>query len=336
MFKVYRNANDLPTVWDEITKDNHFMKREILKKLEVLNPCRQQYHLNEAKKIAIVSYELNLDLFTFSRYLSFKVPIKIIGIPLSVSSCGYVIGNQENMKDFYQHIKTLKGLYLILNSKDEWKLARGNTLSNYKIKIRWSKLDDYVDSMRSHYRYRLKKAIKKFTHVKMEVLEDNSLFDKDLYGLYEEVYNRSNEKLEKLSIDFFRSFPSKIIKFTVNKEAIAFVQLVEHNQELTFLFGGFKHQLNATYDLYINMLLEIIRYGIEKGFQSIDLGQTAEETKSKLGAEKHPRYMYLHHSNFLINFVFNRLINRFSYKDYGVDHHVFKGEEDEGSAGEMS
>lgn len=336
MFKVYKNANDLPPAWGEITEENHFMKRDTLKKLEMVNPCKQQYHLHEAKKMALVVYELKLDLFTFSRYLSFKIPVRIIGIPLSVSSCGYAIGDQENMEDFHQYVKSLKGFYIILNTQDELKMARGDTLPTYKLKIRWSTLEDYISSMRSNYRYRLKKATKRFSDVKMEVLEDNNLFGEDLYRLYEEVYSRSNEKLEKLSMDFFRRFPSKIIKFTLNEESIAFVQLVEHDKELVFLFGGFKHQLNQAYDLYINMLLEIIHYGIKKGFESIDLGQTAEETKSKLGALKHSKYMYLHHSNFLISFVLNRLASRFSYKDYRVAHNVFKGEEDEDPAGEMS
>ncbi len=331
MFKTYRKACNLPDLWDEIAGENPFLKRDILSKLDGLNPCSQTYHLNEEKKIALVSYRLKLDMFTFSKHISFKVPLNVIGIPMSVSKCGYSIVDKNKLDDLSEYIKSLKDFHVILNSDDNLMLARGNTLPTYKLPLEWSTMDEYILTMRSHYRYRIKKAIKKFKGVKIEELEDNNLFGQDMYRLYCRVYENSSEKLEKLSIDFFRKFPSRIIKFTVNNEAIAFIQLVERGKELIFLFGGFNHSLNGRYDLYINLLLEIIRYGIENGFKYIDLGQTAGETKSKLGGIQHNKYMYVHHSNKIINFILNKLVDKFSYNQYHVSHNVFKEEEDEGS-----
>lgn len=336
MFKIYDNAYNLPEIWDEIVGDHPFLKRDALRKLQDVNPCSQRYHLNLEKKIALVSYKLKIDLFTFSKYFTFKIPVNIIGVPMSVSKCGYVVGNQDNMDDLTRYIKSLKGFYVILNSQDLLKIARGKTLPTCKIDIQWDTLDDYMSSMRSHYRYRMKKAMEKFARVKVEELIDNSQFDEKMYDLYVNVYNRSNEKLEKLSIDFFRNFPSKIIKFSVDDEAIAFIQLAGNGDELVFLFGGFIHGLNQKYDLYMNILLEIIKYGIEKGYKHIDLGQTAEETKLKLGAIQHTKYMYVHHSNSIMDAIISRLIDKFSYSHYEISHRVFKEEKDEGSVSKMS
>jgi len=86
----------------------------------------------------------------------------------------------------------------------------------------------------------------------------------------------------------------------------------------------------------MNMLLLIIRYGIENGYKCIDLGQTAEETKMKLGALQQPKSMYIHHSNPVLSILFDRLAGRFSYKHYEIVHTVFKGEEDENPVGKMS
>lgn len=336
MFTIYKRAENLPEFWDEIVGDNPFLKQKCLKLLEALNPCNQTYHLNSDKGIALVSYKLNLDLFTFSKYITLKIPITIIGIPMSVSRCSYALVGKDKIDDLCNYVKSLKGFHVILNSTDHLELPRGFTFPSYRLKIHWNTFNEYIQSMRSNYRYRFLKSIKKFSPVKTEILNDNNLFDVELYKLYEAVFNRSKGKLEKLSLDFFKNYPSKIIKFTIAGQAIAFVQLVENDNELIFLLGGFNHSLNKQYDLYINILLYIINYGIDKGFDFIELGQTADETKSKLGSIKQTKLMYVYHSNFIINAIMKILIDKFTPIEYGVSHNVFKGAGDEDPFGKMS
>jgi hypothetical protein len=333
MFRVYNKAEDIPISWDDIVKDNIFLKKGSLQLLEKLNPSHQSYHINEDKKIVFVAYKINLNLLTFTKTLSFKFPVNIIGIPMSVSRCGYTLGSKGN--DLIEHLKSKRGFYIILNSIDHLDLAKGLTFPTYKLKISWCSFNEYLDSMRSHYRYRLKKALVKFNSVKAEELLQRD-FDERLYSLYEAVYINSKGKLEKMTIDFFRTYPSKIIRFTAEGEPIAFVQMVENQKELIFLFGGINYSLNQKYDLYINILLFVINYGIKNGFESIELGQTADEIKTKLGAVKNTKFMYIHHNNFLIRLLLNNFISRFSHLEYNVFHNVFKEEEDEGPFGKMS
>lgn len=324
MFKIYKSAADLPDIWDEIARENIFLRKEILIKLEKVNPCNQLYHLNSQEKVALVSYKLKLNLFTFTKYLSLTIPTNIVGLPMSVSKSGYAIHDQNSRNSLSEYISSLKGFYLVLNANDGLKLAKGNTLPTCKLDIRWESFDQYLSSMRSHYRYRLKKAANRFHDIKVEELEDNSLFDEDMYELYLNVYRRSDEKLEKLDISFFKTFPAKIIKFSFEGKVVAFVQLVENGKELFFLLGGFQHSLNQKYDLYINMLLQIIDYGLKRDFKQIDFGQTTEKTKLKLGALQESKYLYVHHSNPLINALLAKLVGKFSYRRYEVYHKVFK------------
>ena len=324
MFKIYENATNLPGIWDEIAGENNFLRKEILIKLEEINPCNQQYHLNSQEKIALVSYKLKLNLFTFTKYLSLTIPTNIIGLPMSVSKSGFAIQGQNNEGTLSEYINSLQGFYLVLNANEQLKLAKGHTLPTCKLDIRWESLDQYLASMRSHYRYRLKRAVKKFCDIEVEELEDNRFFNEEMYELYLNVYQRSNEKLEKLDIGFFKNFPAKIFKFTLEGKAVAFVQLMENNKELFFLFGGFQQRLNQKYDLYINMLLQIIEYGLKRDFKQIDFGQTTEETKLKLGALQEPKYLYVHHSNPIINTLLSKLVGKFSYRRYGVFHNVFR------------
>ncbi len=344
MFKVYQNANKLPDIWDEIVAKNRdgeniFLKKQMLEKLEKFNPCGQLYHLNLEHKIVLVSYQLKLNVLTFTRNYCLKVPTNIIGLPISVAKTGYSVCNEGNIDVLEGYIKSLRGLYIILNSDDIFNLTQGNTLPTCKMDINWDSFEEYLLSMRSHYGYRVKKALRRFSDILVEELEDNSLFDKDMYELYEDVYEHSSEKLEKQSIDFFKEFPAKIIKFSICGETIAFVQLLEDKDELIFLFGGFKYSMNKKYDLYMNMLLQIISYGInKKDIKLIDFGQTAEETKLKIGAKQHSKYLYIHHRNSIINGLLSKVVHKFSYEPYKVDHNVFnhcKGESNEDSTSEM-
>ncbi len=335
MFEVYYKVAEIPNIWDEIVGNNPFLKRKILQQLEKLNPCKQAYHINIEKKIALVSYKLKIDLFTFTKSFTLKIPLNIIGIPLSVSKCGYAVKGEDGLIELSKYITTLKGFYVVLNGDGKLKISRGNTLPTCKMELKWNNFNQYINNKRSSYRYRANKAIKKFTSIKVEELQDNKLFNEEMYSLYEKVFQQSKEKLEKLNIDFFRQFPAKIITFKSEKKTVGFVQLMENDEELIFLFGGFDNKYNLQYDLYMNMLLQIVRYAIEKGFKTIDFGQTAEETKTKLGALQIPKYMYLHHSNFLMKTTIKALVEKFSYKPYKVMHHVFKEVEDEGTIGKM-
>lgn len=344
MFKVYQNANKLPDTWDEIVAENRdgenfFLKKQILEQLEKLNPSGQLYHLSCENGVAFVSYQLKLNLLTFAKYHCINVPTNIIGLPISVAKKGYSLCKDNSIDAMVEYIKCLKGFYIILNTNDMFNLAQGNTLPTCKMDIHWHCFEQYLLSMRSHYCYRVKKALSRFSHIKVEELKDNNLFDKVMYELYEDVYERSSEKLEKQSINFFRQFPAKIIKFSICGETVAFVQLLENKNELIFLFGGFKYTMNKEYDLYMNMLLQIISYGInKKDIKCIDFGQTAEETKLKLGATQHPKYFYIHHSNLIMNGLLSKVVHRFSYKPYKIDHTVFKdleGESNENPTSEV-
>lgn len=325
MFTVYQKAEMLPREWDKIVTENPFMSRETLKQLEGLNPCQQTYHFSQDFNTALVSYRLKLNLFTFTRGLTLKIPLNIIGVPLSVSSPG-LIYDERYREELIQYLRTLKGPHIILNAKDGLKLPKGITLPSFQLKVEWKTMEEYYNSLRSHYRYRCKKAAGKLGEIKIEELAEQQSFNEEMYQLYLEVFENSNEKLEKLSIDFFKYFPAKIITFTLKKEIVAFIQLMEKGEELVFLFGGFKHSLNLHYDLYMNLLLTIIDYGIKGGFKSIELGQTAEETKLKLGARGQVKYLYAFHHNPMVNKLIQRWIPSLSYQAYDIEHHVFKGE----------
>ncbi len=293
---------------------------DYLKQLERLNPCEQFYMGNQ--KGFLLGYHLKLNLLNFTRIFSWSISCRMVGFPLSVSEKGY-FGDSSLITTW---IKSFKGMTVVLNGCDDLDLPKGMTLSSYKLQLGYKTFDDYIKHMRSPYRYRINKAVKLGKNLSVMPLTSNHDFDQSLYKLYLEVFEASQDKLECLSIDFFRQIPSEIYVFRAkgSHDPLGFVQLLREGDELLFMFGGFKRDKNRQYDLYMNMLLFIVREGIKSGAATIEFGQTAEETKSKLGCKVVKKYLYVYHSNSLINACLKKIVPCFSYKPYEVNHRVFK------------
>ncbi|MBF4694688.1 hypothetical protein [Fusibacter ferrireducens] len=287
--------------------------------LEQLNPCKQQYYGD--KSAFVIQYHQKVDVFNFLPKWTLRWPLKIIGKPYSVSTKGYLGENHE----VTALIKTLKGLNIILNGEQGLDLPYAYTLSSHVFYNHFINFSHYLESLRSHYRYRVKKALLKADDIIMLPI-DQSDFSKAHHELYLEVYQNSKDKLECLSMAFFKAFPSEIYEFRIasTNELVGFVQLVSEADKLTFLFGGFKHKHNKTYDLYMKMLIEIIRIGIEKGVEHIEFGQTAEETKLKLGCVPVAKYLYVHHSNRVLQAIIKKALPFLSYRPHGITYNVFK------------
>jgi hypothetical protein len=324
MIKVFTAASALPDIWDDIFIGNNYMLKNQLLILEKCNPCHQSYVIINDRS-AFVIYKLKLNIFSYAK-LNLNMTVYIIGVPCSVSKQGYML-EAKDIDEFENYIKKQKKGCIILNSEDSSLspfLIKGETLPTCKLNILWNSFEDFVLSLRSHYRYRLKKALLKAKGITIKELEDNNGFDEKLYSLYEQVYEKSQYKLEKLGIDFFKLLPSSIYVFYLLDKPAAFIQLANNNGELSFVFGGIDYDLNHKYDLYMNMLAFILKYGIENKYSTVDMGQTAEDTKMKLGCQQHKKYMHIYHPNFIIRFLIKFFSEKLSYKPVSLQLNLFK------------
>ena len=145
-----------------------------------------------------------------------------------------------------------------------------------------------------------------------------------MYKLYEQVYEKSRIRVEKLTPEFFRGEFFEIFVLEDGEGVRGFVQLLANGDELVFEFVGLDYSVQSKYDTYLAMLLEIIRYAIEHGFKTVDFGQTADDTKLKLGSEYIYLYAYLNHKNRLLNAVCKKLAHRLEYRPVTEKFDVFK------------
>ena len=328
-YNEFDSAENLPPEWDRCALSNPYLSRASLRTLERTNPCSQRYvafYDTEGNIDSLmVLYKLKLNVLTFSS-LKWPLEVTIVGVPCSVSAPGYWT-RQSTRLLFQEYLGAIKGLVVILNSGGGLSLpdwAQGVTLPSCILPLSYDSFEDYLYSMRSHYRYRYRKALRKGSPLEVVKLEHNECFGDDLYELYEQVHDNSAFKLEKLPRSFFQQTDAEVHVFSADGVPVGFVQLRQHAVDMHFLFGGLDYSQSSRFDTYVNMLLFIVRESIARGCRLIDFGQTAEDAKAKLGCHLQPKSMYVHHANPLLNFAIRRVIHFFDYNTPDCDFRVFK------------
>lgn len=294
--------------------------KPLLELLDEVNPCNQVYETID--DVSIVSYSLKLNIFNFTKFIPIHIHTNIIGLPISLCEKGYW-GDSNSVKKL---INSKKGLKIVLNAEKDIGTS-GQTLSTFVFNNKFSDFDEYLNSLRCSYRRRIKKALGFRKGLRINKI-DKSDFTKTHYELYLSVMRRTENPLEILPLELFTNYDSELYEFVDvdSNTVLGFIQLKQVDDCLYFFFGGFHKEDNENYDLYYNMLIKIIEIGIGKGVETINFGQTAEESKLKIGCVEVPKYLYIHHSNVIINKILRALAPVFSYKPYNIKHNVFKSD----------
>lgn len=322
-------ALDLPESWDYAAVD-YFQTREFLNHTEKYNPCNQRYYLlyqNGIFKTGVVVYTLKLDLLTYLRIPS-PFRMNIAGIPCSVSAGG-IIGNPNHLHQIIGYIKTReKGLLLFLNLASELmeeKMILGKTLPTIILTNHFRSWEDYMLTMRANYRRRIRQLSFPFSEIQKKEVAC-SRFDGRMYDQYLGVLKRSKGKLETLSLEFFQKLPLNfnLTAFYSKEKLIGWYISSTFNEKFYFFLGGVDYNINRQFNTYFNILLNVVREGIEKGASIIDLGQTAEIPKLRLGGKLVEKTMGGYHSNPIMRKLMKAGKSLLEYSTVVQEPHVFK------------
>lgn len=315
---------------------------DLLELLEEVNPCGQEYYIY--KDIILITYRSALNLLSFRKDLKLKVRTRMIGLPISLSQSGIWASDQDDAElreKVLEALATLKGLTVVLNSDIDFP-GQNQTLPNYVFRNRFTSFEQYFVELRSSYRRHHLLALKKGEGLSFNKVTPGH-FTEHHYQLYQSILERADYPLEVLSLEFFSRYASEVYEIKdPTGQLLAFLQMKGIGDTLHFMFCGFEREDKATGSqgdsacLYQNMLLFIIRQGIEKGYTGINFGQTSAETKLKLGCVEEEKYLYVRHSNPFINAILRRLSGSFSYSGYSIGHRVFKADVGPSGSGQYS
>jgi hypothetical protein len=263
-------------------------------------------------------YKLNLNIFSFGK-ISFYIPFTVIGPPLSIDESGFC----GNINCLISDYKKRKGLFLMLNLKEKEvdiksKVAIGQTLPSCIFTNKFESFDDYLFSLRSSYRRRIKIALKKGNNLTVKRIKSNE-FNIDMYNLYLNVLKNSKFPLETLPFNFFKNCDCDIDVFYYENKPVAFVMTEDYN----FIFGGMNYKYRDKFDLYYNMLIHILKIGIKNNVSTINFGQTAESSKCRIGCVLEKRYMVAFSGNKLLNHLLIIFAPFLQNKNKQTDFNVF-------------
>ena len=93
----------------------------------------------------------------------------------------------------------------------------------------------------------------------------------------------------------------KVFGYYLNEKLIGFYTLILNNKDIDTYFLGYDKELQKEKQIYLNMLLNMVEFGINEKFNRIIFGRTALEIKSTIGAQPVEIFGLIKHNNLLIN-----------------------------------
>lgn len=167
-------------------------------------------------------------------------------------------------------------------------------------------VDEYIQLFSKKYRNRAKSIFKSFEGVEVRELTYDEVLQHEaqIYSLYSEIFEQARFKLLKLPATYFSSvkalYPEqfKVKAFFKEGQMLAFGScFVHHHGCLEAHYIGLDYTHNTTYNLYQNMLYTMIGEAIKQGVRQVNLGRTAAEIKTTVGAKAKDLICYIKPQN---------------------------------------
>jgi len=180
----------------------------------------------------------------------------------------------------------------------------------------WKSYDDYLSAMTSKYRVRARRAAKKAKAVTkrkltLQEIEDNI---ETLYRQYRNIAAQAGFNLVNLHPEHFIGLKRylgekfEVIGYFEQDRLVGYCTYLLNGREFIAHYLGFEHEENRKYQLYLNMLYDLISHAIQHRAGYITFARTALEIKSSVGAEPVEMYCYMRHVNGMTNHLVDPLL----------------------------
>jgi predicted N-acyltransferase len=175
-----------------------------------------------------------------------------------------------------------------------------DSLPNTYLDISWRTPEAYRQSMRSYFRSKLQKYIKRNTAAGVHYLLQDDFADLSeiLCKQWLVVHTHAKEfQREILTPDFYRHLSqkmgerSKVLLFFRNEELVAHALLLMDGDLLRWLYVGREEAVND--GLYIYIAYAVVETAIHLGAKCLEMGLTTYAIKQDLGAKVVPIHMAL-------------------------------------------
>jgi len=226
------------------------------------------------------------------------------------------------------------------NKKTNFQNALGTAYNKFELQPNmtlaihpeWTTFDAYLGALHSKARTRLKRAIKSGQALEKKefTIELVKAFLPQIDSLYKCIANKAGFNVLHLDGAYFLAFKEhfpkefQIFGYFVGDELIAFYTTFKNKEELEAHYLGFDTENNYKYQAYLNILLDIIRIGIDSKTTKINFARTALEIKSSVGAIPEQLHFFGKHTNPLKNQIFSPILAYFQPKEEWIPRNPFK------------
>lgn len=236
------------------------------------------------------------------------------GTPITVSSPPFLTAESANLsvalREIHQHLyKTARAQGCLIIVIRDFEANAGQELSllnklgyetlpllpNTYLEIRWRSIDEYHASLKSYYRSKLKKHLKRnyelgVHHRRVLSFEELS---SDLCRQWLVVHHQADEfQREVLTPTFYETFSERLgdnsqaILFFRENTLIGHALLLHDKNLLRWLYFGRNIARNDS--LYLYVVNAVIEAAIELGVQKLEMGVTTYSVKQDVGGKPSP------------------------------------------------
>lgn len=199
------------------------------------------------------------------------------------------------------------------------------------LKPEWKSFEDYKDALKSKYRIKANKADSKSQALEGRFMSKNDIesAQKALQNLYQNTIDNANFNAQVLNLKTYielKSFYKDdfIVKgYFLDGEIVGFLSALKNRSHLDAHFIGLNYRLNKAHAIYPRILNDYVRIGIENKVSVINLGRTASEIKTTIGAVPLELSCYIKHKNPFINALVRPFFRRIQIKSF-KQHSPFK------------
>jgi hypothetical protein len=252
-----------------------------------------------------------------------KLPVLFCGLPVSAGQSHLAMVPQANPDEVLAQVDA--ALSLLARRHRAWLIVlkefapeevghtdrllglgyvRGDSFPMNHFPARFKTFHEFCASLRSHYRYKIRRSQRKFEQAGFQVEHlsgqaAQERYTDEVHRLYESVVEQAKVRLECLPRAFFvelvRQFPEEVRFLAVlrDRRIVAFSWGLLADEVYQNLFIGLDYAWNAQADLYFNLMAEDLTYALGQGVRDIRVGQTADVFKSRLACDARPRLVYL-------------------------------------------
>lgn len=195
----------------------------------------------------------------------------------------------------------------------------------------WHSFEDYKDALKSKYRIKANKADKSSASLIVKQLDESDIltYKDELQLLYENTIANANFNAQILNLNTYSNLKKTyqddfiVQGYFLEDTLVGFLSAMVNQTHLDAHFIGLNYALNKQYAIYPRILNDYVRLGIKHNCHRINLGRTASEIKSTLGAKPEQLTCYIRHKRSFPNKLMKPFINNIQIKSY-KQHQPFK------------